>query len=171
MAEKPKTGTEGSGSKVPAVGTKAPPFRLPSSNGDTLDLKTATVRGPVVLFFYPKADTPGCTKEACGFRDAADRFRAAGVTVWGISPDPPERVRKFAEKYGLGYPLLADADHAVAERYGVWRLKSMYGRQFWGVARTTFVIGADGKVLRVFESVKPQGHEQEVLDWVEKMRG
>lgn len=147
---------------IPSVGTSAPTFSLPASTGATIDL--TKLRGKtVVLYFYPKADTPGCTKEACGFRDAIASYQKLGVPVFGISPDPVKDVTKFAEKFQLNFPLLADADHAVAEKYGVWQEKSMYGKKYMGVARTTFVIGPDGKIARVFEKVKPEGHDQEVL--------
>jgi peroxiredoxin Q/BCP len=153
-------------SSLPIVGKKAPRFRLPASTGETIDLAGLTARGPAVLFFYPRAESEGCTKQACGFRDDAAAFREAGVSVAGISPDPIRAVRRFAEKLGLGYPLLADEDHAVAERYGVWQERSMYGRKYMGVARTTVVVGRGGKVLRVFEKVKPRGHSREVLEWL-----
>src|SRR5688572_18045646 len=147
---------------IPSVGSEAPTFSLPSSTGERIDL--AKLRGKtVVLYFYPKADTPGCTKEACGFRDAIASYRKLDVPVYGISPDPVKDVKKFAEKFQLNFPLLADADHAVAEKYGVWGEKSMYGKKYMGVARTTFVIDPDGKFARVFEKVKPEGHDQEVL--------
>ncbi len=155
---------------IPAVGQPAPAFKLPSSTGETIDL--AALRGKtVVLYFYPKADTPGCTKEACGFRDAIASYRKLGVPVFGISPDPVKDVTKFAEKFDLNFPLLADADHAVAERYGVWQEKSMYGKKYMGVARTTFIIGPDGKVAHVFEKVKPEGHDAEVLERLRQARG
>lgn len=118
----------------------------------------------VVVYFYPRADTSGCTKEACGFRDSADAYEKAGVSVVGISPNPIEAVTKFAEKFHLNFPLLADADHAVCEAYGVWQEKSMYGKKYMGAARTSFLIGPDGKVKQVFEKVKPEGHEAEVLE-------
>lgn len=121
-----------------------------------------------MLYFYPKADTPGCTKEACGFRDALAEYDRAKVAVLGISPDPIKAVEKFANKFTLNFPLLADEDHAVAEKYGVWVEKSMYGRKYWGAARVTFVIGTDGRVLHVFEKVKPEGHDQEVLAWLKE---
>src|SRR3712207_819452 len=110
---------------VPAIGRKAPSFKLPASTGEMLDLKSLTADGPLVLYFYPHADTPGCTRQACGFRDAAARYADAGVRVAGVSPDPIAAVEKFARKYKLPFPLLADADHAVAERYGVWREKTL----------------------------------------------
>jgi peroxiredoxin Q/BCP len=154
---------ESESSTIPAVGQAAPTFKLPSSTGETVDL--AALRGKtVVLYFYPKADTPGCTKQACGFRDAIASYQKLGVPVFGVSPDPVKDVTKFAEKFELNFPLLADADHSVAERYGVWQEKSMYGKKYMGVARTTFVIGPDGKVAHVFERVKPEGHDAEVLE-------
>jgi peroxiredoxin Q/BCP len=146
----------------------APAFKLPASDGQVISLSDFNGKQNVVLYFYPKADTPGCTKEACGFRDAVLRreFDDAAF-VLGISPDPIEKVRKFASKFNLHF-LLADEDHAVAERYGVWVEKSMYGRKYWGAARTTFVIGKDGKILHIFEKVKPEGHDREVLAWLQK---
>ncbi len=149
-------------SSLPKAGEKAPAFTLPSSTGETVDL--AKLKGRrVVLYFYPRADTPGCTKQACGFRDAIASYKHLDVPVFGISPDPVDDVKKFAEKFQLNFPLLADADHAVAERYGVWAEKSMYGKKYKGVNRTTFIIDADGKVAHVLEKVKPEGHDQEVL--------
>jgi peroxiredoxin Q/BCP len=150
---------------IVAAGQPAPTFELPASTGETVDL--AALKGKtVVLYFYPRADTPGCTKQACGFRDAITSYQQLGVPVFGISPDPVQDVTKFAEKFDLNFPLLADADHAVAERYGVWQEKSMYGKKYMGVARTTFVIGPDGKVAHVFEKVKPEGHDAAVLEWL-----
>ena len=151
-------------------GSRAPTFELPASTGGTVRLTDLTERGPVVLFFYPRADTPGCTTEACGFRDDGRAFREAGVSVVGVSPDSANAVKKFAEKFGFDYPLLADEDHAVAGRYGVWREKNMYGRKYWGVARTTVLIDKGGKVLHVFENVKPKGHSAAVLDWLRSNR-
>ena len=147
------------------AGVAAPQFDLPASTGKTLNLSHFKGK-TVVLYFYPKADTPGCTKEACGFRDAAADYDAAKVAVLGISPDPVEAVRKFSEKHHLNFPLLADGDHAVAEKYGVWVEKSMYGKKYMGADRVTFVIGPDGKIAHVFEKVKPEGHDQQVLAWL-----
>jgi peroxiredoxin Q/BCP len=148
------------------IGKSAPSFSLPSSTGDVMALDHFKGKKTVVLYFYPRADTPGCTKEACGFRDALADYDRANVAVLGISPDEPKDVQKFAEKFHLNFPLLADADHAVAEKYGTWQEKSMYGKTYFGATRTTFVIGKDGKVLHVFEKVKPEGHDQQVLDWI-----
>src|SRR5881275_1563289 len=120
---------------LPAPDTKAPAFKLPASNGQTISLSDFAGKKTVVLYFYPRADTPGCTKEACGFRDALADYDRANVVVVGISPDPVADVTKFAEKFHLNFALLADADHKVAERYGVWQEKSMYGKKYWGVAR------------------------------------
>jgi peroxiredoxin Q/BCP len=149
---------------VIAVGKRAPAFELESSTGKSIDLGGFKGNRIVVLYFYPRADTPGCTKEACGFRDALADYDKAKIAVLGISPDKVEAVTKFAKKFRLNFPLLADPDHKVAEKYGVWQEKSMYGRKYMGIARTTFVIGRDGKVMRVFEKVKPAGHEKEVLE-------
>jgi thioredoxin-dependent peroxiredoxin len=146
-------------------GKTAPNFKLPASTGESVDLKS--LKGQtVVLYFYPRADTPGCTKEACGFRDAIASYKKLKVPVFGVSPDPVDDVKKFAAKFKLNFPLLADEDHAVAEKYGVWQEKSIYGKKYMGVARTTFVIGPDGKIVKVFEKVKPQGHDQEVLEYL-----
>jgi thioredoxin-dependent peroxiredoxin len=152
-------------SKLPAVGKKAPSFNLASSDGTTASLADFAGK-TLVLYFYPKADTPGCTKEACGFRDAAADYDQARVAVLGVSPDKVEAVTKFARKFHLNFPLLADADHAVSEKYGVWQQKSMMGRKYMGVVRTTFVIDKNGTIAHVFEKVKPEGHDQQVLDWV-----
>ena len=118
------------------------------------------------MYFYPRADTPGCTKEACGFRDALADYDKAKVAVLGISPDPVEDVAKFAQKFHLNFPLLADADHSIAEAYGVWVKKQNYGKEYMGVARTTFVINPSGQIQKVFEKVKPEGHDQEVLAYL-----
>lgn len=148
---------------IPAVGEKAPDFDLPASTGR--NIKLSDYKGKtLVVYFYPKADTPGCTTEACGFRDSAEEYKKAGVSVVGISPDPIEDVTKFAEKYQLNFPLLADADHKVCEAYGVWQQKTMAGNSFMGAMRVTFVVDGDGTITHVFEKVKPAGHEKEVLE-------
>jgi thioredoxin-dependent peroxiredoxin len=147
---------------VLAEGDKAPAFTLPDQNGDKVklsDLKGQTV----VLYFYPKADTSGCTTQACGVRDRRADYAAAGATVIGISPDEVKDVDKFAGKYDLDFTLLADADHAVAEKYGTWVEKSMYGRKYMGVQRATFIIDPKGKIAKVFPKVQPKKHDELVL--------
>ena len=153
---------------VPQPGQPAPKFKLPASNGSTIALDDFKGKQTVVLYFYPRADTPGCTTEACAFRDALADYDRANIAVLGLSPDPIKDVTKFAEKFHLNFPLLADEDHAVCEKYGVWQEKSMYGKKYWGAARTTFVIAKDGKILHVFEKVKPAAHDQEVLAWIKE---
>jgi peroxiredoxin Q/BCP len=153
-------------STVPQTGKPAPPFKLAASDGRTISLADFKGKQTVVLYFYPRADTPGCTKEACGFRDALADYDKANIAVLGISPDPVEDVKKFSDKFHLNFPLLADADHSIAEKYGVWVEKNNYGKTYWGVARTTLVIDKDGKIAHVFEKVKPEGHDQEVLTWL-----
>jgi thioredoxin-dependent peroxiredoxin len=144
------------------LGEDAPDFEVSDQSGKTV--KLSELRGKAVaLFFYPKADTPGCTVEACSFRDGKAGFDAADAVILGISPDTPKAQSKFAEKFGLPYRLLADADHAIAEQYGVWAEKSMYGKKYMGVDRTTFVIGKDGRIAQIFRKVKPENHADEVL--------
>jgi len=143
-------------------GQPAPDFELPSDTGETVRL--SELRGkPVVLYFYPKDDTPGCTTQACGIRDAYGEFERAGAVVLGVSPDDEASHVKFKEKYGLPFTLLADADHEVAEQYGVWGEKTYAGRTYMGVSRSTFVIAADGSVARVMHNVKPDSHADDVL--------
>jgi len=141
----------------------APDFELEADDGSTIRLSDLRGR-KVVLYFYPKDDTPGCTIEACEFRDRIKDVDAAGAVVLGVSPDTVESHRKFREKYGLDFRLLADTDHRVAEAYGVWQQKKNYGRTYWGIARTTFLIDEEGRIARVFEKVKPAGHAAEVLE-------
>jgi len=144
------------------AGAKAPRFKLPSDEGRTVSLDDLKGK-KIVLYFYPKDDTSGCTAQACEFRDNWKSVQAAGAVVLGVSPDGVTSHGKFKAKYRLPFPLLADEDHAVAEAYGAWGEKSMYGRKYHGILRTTFVIGADGRIEKVFQKVKPKGHAAEVL--------
>jgi len=145
-----------------AVGRKAPAFTLQDQHGRTHKLSDYAGRH-VVLYFYPKDDTPGCTTEACGFRDHEATLQKAGAAVLGVSPDDEASHGKFADKYELGFPLLADHDAKVARKYGVWREKNMYGRKFMGIVRTTYLIGPDGKVVQRWDKVKPKEHAEQVL--------
>ena len=144
-------------------GTEAPDFELTSDDGSTVRL--SDLRGkPVVLYFYPKDDTPGCTRQACELRDVYAEFRERGAVVLGVSPDDESSHREFKAKYELPFTLLADPDHAVSEEYGVWGERSGYGKTWMGINRSTFVIGADGTVARALYGVKPDGHAELVLD-------
>lgn len=148
---------------LPSVGEEAPDFELLDDAGQKVRLSDLRGRR-VVLYFYPRADTPGCTKEACSFRDSFEAYQRKGTVILGVSPDTVQKQAKFKSKFELPFPLLADADHRVSEAYGVWGLKKFMGKEYMGVARTTFLVGADGKILRVFEGVKPEGHGGEVLE-------
>ena len=143
-------------------GDKAPGFSLEDQNGKTVSLSDFGGK-TVVLYFYPRADTPGCTTQACGVRDRGAEYEAAGATVIGISPDEVEDIAKFGDKFDLDFTLLADPDHSVAEAYGTWVEKSMYGKKYMGVQRATFIIGPDGKVAKVFPKVQPKKHDDLVL--------
>ena len=144
-------------------GTTAPAFKTTDANGETVSLKD--LRGQkVVLYFYPKDDTPGCTKEACSFRDDFAKFKKRSIAVLGVSPDSEKSHKKFETKYKLPFTLLADTDHAIAESYGVWGEKKFMGRTYTGVHRTTFLIDEKGKIKKVFEKVKPEDHASEVLE-------
>jgi peroxiredoxin Q/BCP len=145
-----------------AEGDAAPDFTLPDQNDDEVTLSGLRSE-TVVLYFYPRVNTPGCTTQACGVRDRGADYAAAGARVIGISPDEVAAIDKFAGKYDLDFTLLADADHAVADAYGTWVEKSMYGKKYMGVARATFIIGPDGKVAKVFPKVSPKQHDDLVL--------
>jgi peroxiredoxin Q/BCP len=145
------------------AGDAAPDFALPDQDGN--ELKLSGLRGEtVVLYFYPRADTPGCTTQACGVRDRGAEYKAAGARVIGVSPDEPEALKKFAGKYDLDFTLLADPDHAVAEAYGAWGEKSMYGKKYMGILRNTYLIDPDGRVARVLPKVQPKKHDALVLE-------
>lgn len=146
---------------------KAPDFTLQDENGNEVTLKS--LRGKVVvLYFYPRADTPGCTVEACEFRDTYKQIQKTGVVLLGISPDTPKAQKKFQDKFKLPFSLLADADKKVAEAFGVVQEKNMYGKKVMGIARTTFIIGPEGKIQHVFLKVKPEGHAEEVLTYLKE---
>ncbi len=147
----------------PRVGEPAPGFSLPSTEGRDISLDEFKGERTVVLYFYPKDDTPGCTTEACAFRELRQQFHDHGAEILGVSTDSVRSHNKFRQKYGLDFPLLSDADHAVADAYGVWQKKKFMGREYMGIARTTFVIGRDGLVRAVFPNVKVEGHADEVL--------
>jgi thioredoxin-dependent peroxiredoxin len=148
---------------MPEVGEKAPPFTLPDQSGESVKLSDFKGKA-VVLYFYPKDDTPGCTREACAFRDEHSALLKAGAVVLGVSPDDTASHAKFAGKYKLPFPLLADKDHAVSEKYGAWGDKTLYGRKFKGITRSTFLIDRTGKVARVWPRVKVDGHMDQVRE-------
>jgi peroxiredoxin Q/BCP len=149
-------------------GDKAPAFTLPDQNGEKV--KLSDLEGEtVVLYFYPRADTPGCTTQACGVRDRSADYKKAGARVIGISPDEVGAIDKFAGKFDLDFTLLADADHKVAEKYGTWVEKSMYGKKYMGVQRATFIIGPNGKIARVFPKVSPKTHDDVVLKALDEL--
>jgi peroxiredoxin Q/BCP len=145
------------------VGSKAPDFTLATDQGDRV--KLSALRGkPVVLYFYPKDDTPGCTRQACAFRDQKAALAKHGAHVLGVSPDDVASHVKFRDKFELNFPLLADADHQVAEQYGAWREKNLYGKKSMGIQRSTYLIDAEGKVARVWKKVNVDGHDEQVLE-------
>ncbi len=145
------------------VGDNAPDFKLPSTNGETASLKDFKGK-KVVLYFYPKDDTPGCTREACSFQESLASLKRKGAIVFGVSADSVQSHKKFSEKYGLSFPLLSDETKETLKAYGVWKEKSMYGRKFMGIERTTFVIDENGRIQNIFPSVKVDGHVSEVLE-------
>jgi len=149
-------------------GKKAPAFALKDQNGETHRLSDYTGK-PLVLYFYPKDDTPGCTKETCDFRDNLQHFESSKAAVLGLSILDEKSKARFAGKYHVTFPLLADPDHVVAEKYGVWQKKSRYGRTYMGIVRTTFLVGPDGKVKKRWDNVKVDGHTDEVLDAVKAL--
>jgi peroxiredoxin Q/BCP len=143
-------------------GDVAPDFEMPATGGRTVSLSNYKGK-PFILYFYPKADTPGCTKEACAFQEAMPKLQEIGLDVIGVSPDKIKPIEKFAAKYGLIFPLASDELHAIADRYGTWVEKSMYGRKYMGMERSTFLVGGDGKVLKVWRKVSVTGHADDVM--------
>ncbi len=151
----------------PKTGNLAPAFSLLNQNEEKIDLKS--LRGKnVVLYFYPKAMTPGCTTQACGIRDSKKEFAKLNTVVLGLSPDEPKKLQKFIEKEKLNFELLSDPDHAVAEKYGVWGLKKFMGREFMGILRTTFIIDANGKLVYVMDDVKTKTHHDDVINYIKE---
>lgn len=151
-------------------GQKAPDFTLPADDGSKVKL-SAQRGSPVVLYFYPNDDTPGCTREACAFRDQSKELKKLGAKVFGVSPDSVDSHVKFRDKFKLNFPLLADVGHKVAEKYGAWREKNMYGKITHGIQRSTYIIDADGKVARLWKAVKVDGHDAHVLAALKKLNG
>lgn len=151
---------------LPTIGHMAPTFTLPDQNGTPVKLREFRDRSRVVLFFYPKAMTPGCTVQACGIRDIQADLAALDTIAFGISPDPVPRLQRFIEKQQLNFSLLSDEDHAVAEKYGVWGLKKFMGREFMGLLRTTFIVGKDGRLLHIMDKVRTKTHHDDLLAWL-----
>lgn len=151
----------------PKIGNKAPAFSLKNQNGETIKLAQFTGSKNVVVYFYPKAMTPGCTTQACGIRDSRKAFDDLDTVVLAISPDPVERLKKFEDKQELTFDLLSDEDHAIAEKYGVWGLKKFMGREFMGILRTTFVIDKSGRLRHIMDKVKTKSHHDDVIALIE----
>ena len=152
----------------PKVGNKAPAFNLPNQNGENIRLSEYTGKKNVVIYFYPKAMTPGCTVQACGIRDVKKELAKLDTVVFGISPDPASRLKKFIERDSLNFDLLSDEDHQVAEKYGVWGPKKFMGREFIGILRTSFVVGKDGKLKHIIDKVKTKTHHEEVIAYIKE---
>lgn len=147
----------------PKIGNMAPAFSLKDQDGKTVSIKDCKGKSAQILFFYPKALTPGCTTQACGIRDIKSELESRGVVVYGISPDPVTRLPKFIEKHDLNFPLLSDEDHAVAKKYGCWGMKKFMGKEFMGLIRTTYIIGKDGRLLKVMNKFKTKSHHDDLL--------
>lgn len=152
----------------PKVGNTAPVFTLMNQDGSEVSLKSFKGKKNVVLYFYPKASTPGCTTQACGIRDSLATFEALDTVVLGVSPDPQPKLKKFIEKYHLGFDLLSDEDHSLAEKYGVWGLKKFMGREFMGILRTSFLIDKDGRLRHVMAKVNTKTHDQDVIAYIKE---
>ncbi|MCC6350522.1 MAG: thioredoxin-dependent thiol peroxidase [Candidatus Eisenbacteria bacterium] len=150
-------------SLLPVIGKPAPDFTLPSSSGESVSLKSFKNHKSVVLYFYPKDDTPGCTKEACGFRDLTAEFEKAGAVILGVSNDPVDSHAKFRDKFKLPFELLADEDASVSKAYGVYKQKNLYGKKYMGIERTTFIIDRTGRIAQIYPKVKVEGHVADVL--------
>ncbi len=151
---------------LPKTGNKAPAFTLLNQNGEKVRLSDFAGKSNVVVYFYPKAMTPGCTTQACGIRDAKKMFEKLNTVIFGISPDPVAGLQKFIDKQNLNFDLLSDEDHQVAEKYGVWGLKKFMGREFMGILRTTFIVGKDGKLKHVIDKVNTKTHHDDVTAYI-----
>jgi len=154
---------------LPKVGNLAPAFTLKDQDGKSVTLKSFRDKKNVVLYFYPKAMTPGCTVQACGIRDSKRQLAKLDTVVLGVSPDPVARLGKFIDKQDLNFTLLSDEDHAITEKYGVWDLKKFMGREFMGVVRTTFIIGKDGRLKHVMDKVKTKSHHDDVIELIKSL--
>ncbi|MFL0808921.1 MAG: thioredoxin-dependent thiol peroxidase [Agarilytica sp.] len=150
----------------PKIGNKAPAFHIPNQDNEKIRLSSFVGKKNVVVYFYPKASTPGCTVQACGIRDSKKEFAKLDTVVLGISPDPVDKLVKFIDKQDLNFDLLSDDGHAIADKYGVWGLKKFMGKEFMGILRTTFIIDKEGKVRHIIDKVKTKTHHDDVADWI-----
>ena len=151
---------------LPKIGNLAPAFSLQNQQGDKVSLKDFKTKKNVVIYFYPKASTPGCTVQACGIRDSAAAFKKLNTVVLGISPDPIKRLQNFIDKQGLNFDLLSDEDHGIADKYGAWGPKKFMGKEYDGILRSTFIVGKDGKLKAIMDKVKTKSHHDDVIDWI-----
>ena len=151
---------------LPKIGNLAPAFSLQNQQGDKVSLKDFKAKKNVVIYFYPKASTPGCTVQACGIRDSAAAFKKLNTVVVGISPDPIKRLQNFIDKQELNFDLLSDEDHSIADKYGAWGPKKFMGKEYDGILRSTFIVGKDGKLKAIMDKVKTKSHHDDVIDWI-----
>lgn len=151
---------------LPKIGNLAPAFSLQNQQGDKVSLKDFKGKKNVVIYFYPKASTPGCTVQACGIRDSAAAFKKLNTVVVGISPDPIKRLQNFIDKQALNFDLLSDEDHSIADKYGAWGPKKFMGKEYDGILRSTFIVGKDGKLKAIMDKVKTKSHHDDVIDWI-----